>query len=277
MVDGLCWSLLLQSPTFARGLRFVSSVMKLLKLYFPYSRFLWHGEGHGHGGPCHEGGLRHDRGLEGPKHLAGYCWGLRMTCLLCWWPWGRYDGAGPRCRGPAGLDAGHHVGHYAGVTRYVPSSDLDFLENVDCTHIINFYIFRLISLPGSEVGPTIPPRLGTSLCICWTLNCAWKTFLSRTNAVTTSIFYCKRFYCKNKGIYLSMCSCSTTAKVKSPSVIKFTFLAFQFFRVSPVTANPFLSRRGMRFLIWRGPPLILAPNCLWLVAGAVKDECNRWS
>ena len=31
---------------------------------------------------------------------------------------------GPRCRGPAGLDAGHHVGHYAGVTRYVPSSTL---------------------------------------------------------------------------------------------------------------------------------------------------------
>ena len=85
------------------------SVMKLLKLYFPYSRFLWHGEGHWHGGPCHEGGLRHDRGLEGPKHLAGYCWGLRMTCLLCWW--GRYDGAVPRCRGPAGLDAGLHVGH----------------------------------------------------------------------------------------------------------------------------------------------------------------------
>ena len=59
---------------------------------------------------------------------------------------------GPRCRGPAGLDAGHHVGHYAGVTRYVPSSYLDFLENVDCTRIINFYIFRLISLPGSEVA-----------------------------------------------------------------------------------------------------------------------------
>jgi len=34
---------------------------------------------------------------------------------------------GPRCRGPAGLDAGHHVGHYAGVT-------------------------RLIALPGSEVA-----------------------------------------------------------------------------------------------------------------------------
>ena len=106
-----------------------------------------------------------------------------------------------------------------------------------------------------------------------------------------------------------MYSCSTTAKVKSPSVIKFTFLAFQFFRVSPVTANPNsavplfvpvqtrnavsdltgatsevaghniavreadIEHRDMKGFT----PLILAPPCLWPVAGAVKDECNRWS
>ena len=51
-------------------------------LQYKMSVSLWHGEGHG--GPCHEGGLRHDRGPVGPRHLAGYCRGLRMTCLLCW-------------------------------------------------------------------------------------------------------------------------------------------------------------------------------------------------
>ena len=52
---------------------------------------------------------------------------------------------GPRCRGPAGLDAGHHVGHYAGVTRYVPSSTLlDFLENVDWLRILGFLVHILI-------------------------------------------------------------------------------------------------------------------------------------
>ena len=72
-----------------------------MKLYFSYSRFLWHGEGHDRGG-----------------HMTG-----------------------PRCRGPAGLDAGHHVGHYAGVTRYVPSSTLlDFLENVDWLRILGFLV-----------------------------------------------------------------------------------------------------------------------------------------
>ena len=29
---------------------------------------LWHGEGHG--GPCHEGDLRHDKAPVGPRHLG---------------------------------------------------------------------------------------------------------------------------------------------------------------------------------------------------------------